>query len=563
MTLNNKNGGTQVLVDYKNTSSNSIDTSASARTNARISSRATSRSDSSYRADPPQDETITGNGRIRKIAALCGIAAVGVVLVDNVFSGSEAPGTTPLVQSTINQLAAKNQLVANPAKLTTETPALAETIDTEEAPETEFVFNHNTALADTATSNEVSFIEVPEIDSLIDPADIPVAAFINPAPLTAAKPELANDYSQEPSQILVKIEKGDSLFGVLAKHGLGQSEIATLTNKPLVNKYLTNLRPGDEIELNFDGSHRLTGLTREIDLEKTLYITRAPDNQFKTVLDEQPLEKSIQVAELKLDSSLFVDGAAAGLSESMIMELYSIFQWTVDFNREVRAGDSVTVLHETFSKNGKKVKNGNILAAEYHASDATHSAYRHVRNGQRTYFDANGHSLKKQFLRNPIKARITSRFNLKRKHPIRHTIRAHKGVDYGAPTGTGISAAGDGRVVFMGVRGGYGNTVEIQHGDRYTTLYAHLSRFPKKLKQGSRVSQGQIIGYVGKSGLATGPHLHYEFRIDGIHHDPQKVKLPGSSPLEKNELIAFKANIEPLRSQLASLRQDNETLAMR
>jgi len=260
---------------------------------------------------------------------------------------------------------------------------------------------------------------------------------------------------------------------------------------------------------------------------------------------------------------LFVAGAAAGLSESMIMELYSIFQWTVDFNREVRAGDVVTVLHESFSKNGQKVKNGNILAAEYRASDAVHNAYRHVRNGQRSYFDADGQSLKKQFLRNPIKARITSRFDLRRKHPILHTIRAHKGVDYGAVTGTAISSAGDGRVVFMGTRGGYGNTVEIQHGERYTTLYAHLQKFPKNLKKGSRVSQGQIIGFVGSTGLATGPHLHYEFRVDGIHRDPQKVKLPGSSPLENNELIAFRQNIEPLKTQLASLRQKSDTLAMR
>jgi len=126
-----------------------------------------------------------------------------------------------------------------------------------------------------------------------------------------------------------------------------------------------------------------------------------------------------------------------------------------------------------------------------------------------------------------------------------------------------VSAAGDGRIVFMGVRGGFGNTVEIQHGDRYTTLYAHLSRFPENLEQGERISQGQVIGYVGSTGLATGPHLHYEFRVDGIHHDPQKVKLPGSSPLEKDELVAFKSNIESLRSQLASLKRDSDTLAMR
>ena len=537
MAHKNKSGGTQVLLDYKNTSSNVAGNTVSTT------------SSSAFETDNPQ----TGNGRIRKALILVGVAAIGSVLIEQVFSSASASRAPiqPLVQS------------PKTPQLTTETPALTEAIVSVEETEPEFVFNRNTPAPSEPTNDDVPFVEVPEIDSLIAPTDVPVAAFINPAPLTAAKAEHANDYTQEPSQILVKIEAGDSLFGVLSKQGLSQSEIATLVHEPMVEKHLTNLVPGDELELNFDGGHLLTSLTREIDLEKTLHIKRATDNQFIVELDEHPLKKSIQVAELKLDSSLYVDGAAAGLSEAMIMELYSIFQWSVDFNREVRSGDVVTVLHETYSKNGKTVKNGNILAAEYHASDATHSAYRHVRDGKTNYFDADGQSLKKQFLRNPINARITSRFDLKRKHPILHTIRAHKGVDYGAPIGTAISAAGDGRVVFMGVKGGYGKTVEIQHGERYTTLYAHLSRFPKNLKNGSRVSQGQTIGFVGRTGLATGSHLHYEFRVDGVHRDPQKVKLPGSSPLEKNELIAFKQNIKPLRTQLASLRQRNDTLAMR
>jgi len=505
---------THVLVDYKNTASD-----------LRKSSVKT-----------PKNTPASGNGRIRKVAALCSVAAVGSLLFNWVSSDTRAAGSPPTSAQTA-QASVHTFLKSSPNAVHTEA-VLEQTI---EVPETEFVFNQNNSLASGSIGNisDVPFIEVPEIDSLIDPAAVPVAAFINPAPLTAARPEHANDYTQEPSHISVSIKKGDSLFAVLAQQGIQQGEIASLAALPEVSKHLTKL------------------------LETTLLVTRAADNEFKATVDKQPLERTIQVADLKLDSSLFVDGAAAGLSESMIMELYSIFQWTVDFNREVRAGDIVTVLYESFKKNGKRIKDGNILAAEYRASDATHSAYRHVRNGQRTYFDADGQSLKKQFLRNPIKARITSRFNPKRKHPIRHTIRAHKGVDYGAPIGTPVSAAGDGRVVFMGVRGGYGNTVEVQHGDRYTTLYAHLSRFPKKLKNGSRISQGQVIGYVGKTGMATGPHLHYEFRVDGIHRDPQKVELPGSSPLEKGELIAFKEKIEPLRSQLASLRQTSDTIAMR
>ena len=551
---NKKSVGTTVLVDYKNTSSGST---GEVKASPRVSRY----------TDPDDVTTATGNGRIRKTIALCGITVVGALFIDNVFSGDGVFSARHAGNKSVQNQSAQLPLLG----VATGAPAAEPAADVEaqaEKPEftgPEFLFNPNTPTLVSTQENlsEVPFVEVEEIDELIDPSDEPVAAFINPAPLTAAKPELANDYSQEPSQILVKIEKGDSLFAVLEKHGLSHAEIASLAAQPHIDEHLTTLQPGDEIELDFDGSHRLTGLTREIDLEKTLTVTRVVDNQFKSKLDVSPLEKTIQVADFKLDSSLFVDGSASGLSESLIMELYSIFQWTVDFNREVRAGDAVTVLYETYSKNGKWVKNGNILAAEYHASDATHNAFRHVRNGQRTYFDADGQSLKKRFLRNPIKARVTSRYNLARKHPIRHTIQAHRGVDYGAPTGTPISSAGDGRVVFMGVRGGYGKTVEIQHGDRYTTLYAHLSKFPKRMKQGSRVTQGQVIGFVGRTGLATGPHLHYEFRVDGIHQDPQKVELPGSSPLEKGELMTFKANIEPLRSQLASLRQDSETLAMR
>jgi len=534
--------GTSVLVDYKNTSSSIAETI----------------SDDSNKQK--------GNGRIRIALAVVSALAVGTLFVNKVYSVANPAGALGIAQLTDNDGA---QL----ASATGAQSSLDETILSEaevqapalEKPATEFVFHNNgsaTSMLRSGTT-DVPFVEVPEIDALIDPEDAGVAAFINRAPLTAANAELANDYTQEPSEILIQIKKGDSLSGVLAKQQLSPTEVAAITSLPLVKDHLVDLRPGDEFELSFDGSHRLTGIKRVIDIENTLLVERAADNQFKSRLDVQPLKKTIQVAELKLDSSLFVDGAAAGLSESTIMELYSIFQWTVDFNREVRPGDLVTVLFESFSKNGTKVKDGNILAAEYRASNTTHSAYRHVINGQRAYFDADGQSLKKRFLRNPIKARITSRFNPNRKHPIRHTISAHKGVDYGAPTGTAVSDAGDGRVVFMGVRGGYGNTVEIQHGDRYTTLYAHLSRFPKRLKKGARVSQGQIIGYVGSTGLATGPHLHYEFRVDGIHRDPQKVKLPGSAPLENQELMAFQQIIEPLRLHLASMKEDDDTLAMR
>ena len=251
MALTKKNSGTQVLVDYKSTSSHIPETQEVTRKTTKKRPR--------VKADVKagdSDSAATGNGRIRKALAVVGVAAVGTVLINNVFSESAPAGAEPLVQTKPINFAAD-------VAVKSETPALTETIETVEEPETEFVFNHNASVASATAGTDVPFVEVPEIDSLIDPADVPVAAFINPAPLTAAKPELANDYSQEPSQILVQVQKGDSLSGVLAKHGLDQSDIVNLSNKPLVNQYLTNLKPGDEIELNFDGSHRLTALTRK------------------------------------------------------------------------------------------------------------------------------------------------------------------------------------------------------------------------------------------------------------------------------------------------------------
>lgn len=494
----------------------------------------------------------TGNGRIRKCLVFGCVAIVGTAAFKTVFSESKEQNVVlqrPLPTS-------PSGLAATPENTNTASSAsvLAEaTVDEPIKPQ--FFFNANRSAQPLTTMIEdVPFLEVDQIDDFMPEDSVNKISVNNPIPLTAAAPEQANDYSQEPSKLLLLVESGDTLSGLLAEQGLSIAEISELTALPEVQQHLVNIRAGQEIEVNLDGSRRLTSLTREIDLSQTLQVSRKADNQFVAKVNVQPLEKKIQLAELTMDTSLYIDGAKAGLAESVIMELYSIFQWTVDFNREVRAGDKLTVLHEAFYKNGEKVKDGNILAAEYHSSNEMHSAFRHISDGKTGYYDNKGQSLEKQFLRNPIKARITSRFNLKRKHPIRHTIRAHKGVDYGAPTGTAISSAGDGRVTFLGVKGTYGNTVEIQHGDRHSTLYAHLHNFPKNLSLGDRVTQGQVIGYVGRTGLATGPHLHYEFRVDGIHRDPQKVKLGGSIPLQPQDLIAFKEGIEPLRARLASMR---------
>jgi murein DD-endopeptidase MepM/ murein hydrolase activator NlpD len=506
---------------------------------------------SEKQAGTPDD--LKGNGRIRIALAVCGTVLIGVTAV-NMAKSSGTPDD--MTQAAIPLPATPEPIAEN------KTEAAQPQLQAAAPVAPQFLFSTAQSAQPLApVTEEIPFLEVDRIDDAVPLKSDVITG--NTVPFTAAAPELANDYSQEPSTLLLEVKKGDTLSGMLAAHGLTNIEIAALANLAEVKQHMTNLRPGHEIKLDLDGSRRLTGLTRVIDLENTLQVKRIEDNQFEARVDTQPLEKTIKVAELTLESSLFLDGARAGLSESVIMELYSIFQWTVDFNREVRAGDKLLVLHEAYMKDGKQVKDGNILAAEYHSSKQLYNAYRHASNDKVGYYDSHGQSLEKRFLRNPIKARITSRFNLARKHPIYHTIRAHKGVDYGAPTGTPISSAGDGRVIYAGPRGTYGNTIEIQHGDRYTTLYAHLHNFPENIKKGTRVKQGQVIGYVGKTGMATGPHLHYEFRVDGIHRDPQKVKLGGSSPLEAEELAVFKDSIEPLRAQLAAIRTNSDTLAMR
>jgi murein DD-endopeptidase MepM/ murein hydrolase activator NlpD len=214
------------------------------------------------------------------------------------------------------------------------------------------------------------------------------------------------------------------------------------------------------------------------------------------------------------------------------------------------------VLYEEQYLDGENIGGGNILAAEFVNHGNRYQAIRYTDAGGKTdYYSLDGKSMRKTFLRTPVEfSRISSRFSLGRKHPILNRIRAHKGVDYAASRGTPIKATGNGKIVHRGKKGGYGNTIAIQHGSKYSTLYAHMSKYRTALKTGSKVKQGQTIGYIGSSGLATGPHLHYEFRVNGTHRDPLKVKLPGADPLNKKYMDDFHAKAENLMAQIDLIR---------
>jgi len=239
------------------------------------------------------------------------------------------------------------------------------------------------------------------------------------------------------------------------------------------------------------------------------------------------------------------------------MQLADIFAWDVDFALDIRSGDSFLVIYEERYLNGEKLDDGDVLAAEFSNQGHRYQALRFVDDdGNRAYLTPDGHSLRKAFLRTPVNfSRISSHFSLGRKHPILHKLRAHKGVDYAAPTGTPVTASGDGKVAFVGTKGGYGKTVVLQHGQGYSTLYAHLSRFTKGLRAGSRVHQGEVIGFVGSSGLATGPHLHYEFQVNGTHMNPLTVRLPQAAPIEQRYRAAFSQLAGERLAQLETIRR--------
>ena len=239
------------------------------------------------------------------------------------------------------------------------------------------------------------------------------------------------------------------------------------------------------------------------------------------------------------------------MTDALIMELVGIFGWDIDFALDIRNGDNFALLYEEQFLEGEKVKDGPIVAAEFTNQGRTYRAVRYTNaKGRTDYFTPDGHSMRKAFLRTPVDfRRISSRFG-KRQHPTLNKMKMHKGVDYAASRGTPIKAAGDGKIIFRGRKGGYGRVVIIQHGGRYSTLYAHMEHFKKGQYVGKRVKQGDIIGYVGSSGRATGPHLHYEFRVNGTHRNPLTVKLPDAAPIEREYRKDFELKSRGLLSQL-------------
>jgi murein DD-endopeptidase MepM/ murein hydrolase activator NlpD len=359
------------------------------------------------------------------------------------------------------------------------------------------------------------------------------------------------------STLEVVVRAGDTLDGLFRRLNLSTVDLATIRALDGVRDTLDQLRTGEVITV-VQEQGLIQSLQRRITESEVLDVMRT-DSGFDARFIATPIEIRINRAHGEIESSLFSAAVAAGISAETIMRLANdIFGWKVDFALEIQPGDRFNLIYEQRFRDGRQLGDGQILAAEFINAGTVHRAIHYISGDAKIsgYFDPEGRSVRGQFLRAPLDfTRISSNFNLKRRHPILDLIRAHRGVDYAAPTGTLIKAAGDGRVSFAGTQGGYGQVVIVEHGAGISTLYGHMSRFAKSVRSGKHVQQGQVIGYVGSTGAATGPHLHYEYRINGRHKNPRTVQLPDAKPIPSTYRDEFHAQRSAMLAELELLRE--------
>jgi murein DD-endopeptidase MepM/ murein hydrolase activator NlpD len=350
---------------------------------------------------------------------------------------------------------------------------------------------------------------------------------------------------------IVRVERGQTLGKIFEEYGVPAATMHRLLEHPGVKPALTRLKPGAELGLDLPVNGGLRALRFDRDDEHRVELTLVGNEVRETVI-ERPTETRTVVISGKVGRSLYRSGRKLGLTGKHINTLTDeIFKYDIDFREDVGANDRFSVVVEQTWREGELIRTGPVLAATFTTGNKLHSGFRFERNGKSEYFTADGRSLRKSFIRMPIPyARLTSGFGTRR-HPVLGKSRMHKGVDYAAGTGTPIMAAGDARVQFVGWKGGYGRAVILDHGRGYTTLYAHMSKFGK-YKAGQRISQGSVIGYVGSSGMSTGPHLHYEFRVNGVHRNPLSITMPPPEPLSGSALAQFRTQT---RTALEHIRE--------
>jgi len=371
-------------------------------------------------------------------------------------------------------------------------------------------------------------------------------------PAIAENAPLGSQQASIASTIQVVVGRKDTLGSIFKRMALDPADLAAIRQLPGIRQSLDYLKPGDAIQVTqSEGS--LKELTRKVSETKTLHVVR-DEAGFAAKVTDNPVQTHIRTASATIDSSLFQAAESAQISDLVALKLANIFAWDIDFVLDIREGDRFTAVYEQIYQDGKYLRDGDVLAAEFVNGGKVYRAVRFVdETGATGYYSPEGKPMRKAFLRAPVEfTRVSSVFNPHRLHPILNLIRGHMGTDYAAPIGTPVHAAGDGRVAFEGVRGGYGNAILVSHSNEIQTLYGHMSRFARDIRLGSHVQQGEVIGYVGMTGLATGPHLHYEYLMNGVHKDPQTVKLPGADPLSADAMDRFHAQTAAWLDALAA-----------
>ncbi len=398
---------------------------------------------------------------------------------------------------------------------------------------------------------EPADIALPETGTALDLAPDPG---VTPSPTPSIGSSLDLETPTSGKWLEEEVGNGDSLARIFSRLGLSPTLLHNITHSGDEAKELARINPGESLRVHLDDEGNFLQLIHQRSPINSLKIT--PDGEsFRAEIVTQDLETRVAHLSGTITNSLYLSAQEAGLSDDLIMDLAYIFGWDIDFALEIRSGDQFTVIYQEEYLQGEKYRNGPILAAEFVNRGKVFRAIRYVDDkGRSDYFSPDGKNMRKAFLRAPVDfRRISSRFSQSRWHPVLGVKRPHRGVDYAAPIGTPIKASGDGKVIHVGWKGGYGKAVIIQHSNRYTTLYGHLNGYKRGIKKGVRVKQGQTIGFLGKTGLATGPHLHYEFRVNGVHRNPLTVKLPEATPIADKYREDFTRKSAPLLSQLALL----------
>lgn len=379
--------------------------------------------------------------------------------------------------------------------------------------------------------------------------NVSTAAVIEEITLPQADEASANE-TQQSYWYREHVRRDDTLYGLLARLNVRSREaIDYIRNDNIAGQIANNLKPGHQVTSQTDNEGNLLTLEYQLDGEQFILVSQG-NAGFEAIKILHPLENRPILKSAQIISSLFGATDAAGIPDSIAIQVAEIFESEIDFRSDLRRGDQFNVIYEGSYDAGELLNTGNVLAVEFVNNGKTLRAVGYKdSSGQIQYYTPEGKSLHKSFLRSPLEfTRISSGFSLGRFHPVLQRMRAHKGVDMAAPSGTRIKASGDAVVDFVGIKGGYGNVIVLKHPNGVSTVYGHLSRFASGLRRGEKVAQSEVIGYVGMTGLATGPHLHYEFLLNGQHCDPMKVALPKANPI----VASNKAEFDALSSQLTT-----------